>query len=141
MLRGAFDSAGDSTPTELRESYDELLAETVRAVGVDEIAATSDIDRQRLSALVDGESPALTLEEATTILAADENRPDAETLAAEASDILLMGMSLAVLDVERLSAGVDREMGPKEIQQKAEGRQPMPLDEYALLHSYIEGEQ
>jgi hypothetical protein len=141
MLRGAFESAGDGTPVELREAYDDLLATTVTELGVETVAAESGVDERRLSALVDGESPALTVAEATAILAADEDRPDAETLAAEARDILLMGMSIAVLDVERLASGIDDEMDPKEIQQKAEGRQPMPLDEYALLHSYIESQK
>jgi hypothetical protein len=50
-------------------------------------------------------------------------------------------MSAAVLDVEAVAAGVGRELEPKEIQQKVEGRHPMTLDEYALLHSYIEGEK
>ena len=138
MLRGAFETAGESTPEELRGAYDDLLADTVGTVGLAQVADESGVDEERLTALADGESPDLTLEEATAILAADPDRPDAETLAAEARDILLMGMSIAVLDVEALASGIDDELEPKEIQQKAEGRYPMSLDEYALLHSYIE---
>jgi hypothetical protein len=138
MLRGAFEMAGESTPEELRGAYDDLLADTTATVGVTQVADESGVDEERLTALVEGESPELTLDEATAILAADPDRPDAETLAAEARDILLMGMSIAVLDVEALASGIDDELEPKEIQQKAEGRYPMSLDEYALLHSYIE---
>jgi hypothetical protein len=138
MLRGQFESAGETTPQRLREAYDELLAATVRQVGAPTVATESGVDEETLVALVDGESPDLSLEEAASILAADPDRPDAETLLAEARDVLLMGMSTAVLDVEAVASGIDDALEPKEIQQKAEGRHPMLLDEYALLHSFIE---
>jgi hypothetical protein len=73
------------------------------------------------------------------ILATEPDSPDAGTLLAEARDLLLMGMSSAVLDVEAVAAGIDDAMEPKEIQQKVEGRHPMTLDEFARLHAYIEG--
>ena len=37
-----------------------------------------------------------------------------------------------------LAAGIDGAMDPKEIQQKVEGRHPLTLGEYALLHGFIE---
>jgi hypothetical protein len=141
MLRDAVDSPGERSPDELREAYDELLAATVRAVGTDSVAADTAVDRERLDRLLAGESPPLTLQDAAAVLATDEDRPAADALAAEARDMLLLGMSMAVLDVEALASGIDDQMDPKEIQQKVEGRQPMPLDEYAVLHSYIESER
>ena len=138
MLRDAVDSPGEQTPEELRETYDELLAETVRTVGPDEVPPASGIDEQQVDALLAGESPSLTLGEAAAVLATRDDRPDADTIAAEARDILLMGMSMAVLDVEALASGIDDQMDPKEIQQKVEGRYPMTVDEYAVMHSYIE---
>jgi hypothetical protein len=138
MLRDAVESPGEHSPDQLREVYNELLAETIRAVGPDAVAAASGVDDQRIEALRAGESPSLTLQEAAAILAASDDRPDADTIAAEARDILLLGMSMAVLDVEALASGIEDRMDPKEIQQKVEGRHPMPLDEYAVLHSYIE---
>ena len=139
MLRGVFDGAGDRSPDALRQEYESLLAETVRAVGLETVATATDIGQTRLQALLDGDSPALTVSEAAAILATDEDRPDAETIAAEARDILLMGMSIAVLDVEALASALDDRLEPNEIQQKVEGRQPLSLGEYALLHSTIEG--
>lgn len=139
MLRDAVASPGERTPEQLRRAYDELLAETVRAVGTGAVADRAGVQAERLESLLDGESPSLTVAEATAILAADGDRPGADTLAAEARDILLMGMSIAVLDVETLASRIGGELDPKEIQQKVEGRQPMCLDEYALLHSHIEG--
>jgi hypothetical protein len=141
MLRGTFDDAGKLSATELRSAYDERLVETSEAVGVETVTAETAVDSETLTALKQGESPELTLEAAMTILALDEELPDTDTLLAEARDILLMGMSVAVLDVEAVASGIEDAMEPKEIQQKAEGRFPMTLDEYALLHSYIESKK
>jgi len=139
MLRGVFDGAGDRSPDALRQEYESLLAETIRALGPEAVATASGVDQSRLRALLEGNSPDLTVSEAAAILATDEDRPDAETIAAEACDILLMGMSIAVLDVEALASALDDRLEPKEIQQRVEGRQPLSLGEYALLHSTIEG--
>ena len=141
MLRGRFESAGEMSAEELQEAYEDLLVEAIEEAGVETVADQSGIDREKLEALVDGESPDVTLEEAAAILGADEELPDTETIEAEARDILLMGMSIAVLDVEAIAAGINDELEPKEIQQKAEGRFPMTLEEYAILHSYIESKK
>ncbi len=138
MLRDAFESPGDRTPTELRAAYDQRLVETIDAVGTETVLNETELDEETVTALIDGEAPLLTLDEAAQILATDENLPDAESIAYEARDILLMGMSIAVLDVEALASGIDDELEPKEIQQKIEGRYPISLDEYALIHQYIE---
>lgn len=141
MLRGEFTSAGELSQSELRAAYDDLLADTIDAVGIDEVAAQTDVDRETLEAIRAGEQPSITLDAAASILAIDTDRPGADDIAAEARDILLMGMSIAVLDVEALASGLDDELEPKEIQGKAEGRYPMTLDEYAQLHRYIEAEK
>lgn len=141
MLRDAFESPGEYSPDDLRVAYDDKLTETIEQVGTETVTHETDIDAETLKAIVDGESPELLLTDAASILATDENLPDADTLAAEARDILLMGMSIAVLDVEALAAGIDDVMEPKEIQQKIEGRYPLSLDEYALLHQYIESQK
>lgn len=138
MLRGTFEEAGELSPEELRDAYDDRLVETITAVGQERVVEQVDVDGAVLSALVNGESPELTLETAAEILALDEELPGADSIVAEARDILLMGMSMAVLDVEAVASGIDDAMEPREIQQKAEGRLVMTLDEYALLHSYIE---
>lgn len=138
MLRGRFDSAGEGSWEELRAAYDEELVSVVERVGEDTVRAETDVDDEVLSALVSGDSPEITLETAAAVLELDDDFPDAETIAMEARDILLMGMSMAVLDVEAVAAGLDDALDPKEIQQKAEGRFPMTLDEYARVHNYIE---
>jgi hypothetical protein len=141
MLRGRFEAAGELSPAALRSEYEAALVETVETVGESAVVSQSGIGEETIRALVAGESPELTLEEAAAILAADEQYPDADAVEAEARDILLMGMSIAVLDVEAIAAGINDELEPKEIQQKVEGRYPISLEEYAIIHSYIEREK
>lgn len=138
MIRGEFADASERTPEELREAYESVLAETIERVGVQTVVDGIDLDRETVEALVAGESPEITLEQAAAVLALDEESPSADVIAADARDILLIGMTTAVLDVETLASGVDGALEPKEIQQKIEGRYPMTLAEYATLHRYIE---
>jgi len=137
MLRAEFPDAGEQSADELLAAYESVLAETVETVGVDTVTESTGLERETVAAVADGAAD-LELADAAAILAADPDRPDAETIQAEAQDILLMGMSMAVLDVEALASGIDNDLEPKEIQQKIEGRYPMTLREYAVLHSYIE---
>ena len=138
MLRGEFDSAGESTPAELHEAYLARLRETIETVGAETVAKRSGVDDQVVLAIADGETPELTLEAAAAVLAADPEMPPGESIAAEARDILLMGMTTAVVDVDALAAGVDVDLEPKELQQKVEGRYPVTLAEYAHVHAYLE---
>lgn len=138
MLRGEFGDAGEMSPEELRSAYEDRLVETVETTGLSTATTATTLEESVLAALIDGDSPEMTVESAAEILALDDDLPDAESIAAEARDILLMGMSMAVLDVEAVASGINDAMDPKEIQQKAEGRFPMTLEEYAIVHSYIE---
>jgi len=138
MLRGEFESAGERSPEELRSAYGEVLAETVESVGVDTTVSRSGVDREIVEAVAAGDQPELTLEAAAAILAADPDRPDGETIKLEALDILLMGMTTAVVDVEAVAVGLDDAMEAKEIQQKVEGRYPITLAEYAAIHQFLE---
>ncbi|MFC7194294.1 DUF5791 family protein [Halosimplex aquaticum] len=138
MLRGEFESAGELSPEELRSAYGEALAETVEAVGADTVAERSGVDRDVVEAVAAGEEPELTLEAAAAILSTDPERPDGETLKMDALDMLLMGMTTAVVDVDAVATGLNDEMDPKEIQQKVEGRYPITLAEYAAIHHFLE---
>lgn len=141
MLRSEFPDVGEQSPEALLAAYGSVLAETVTSVGADTVAESAGIDRETVDAVADGDVAALSLEDATAVLAADPDRPAADALQAEARDILLMGMTTAVMDVESLASGIDSRLEPKEIQQKIEGRYPITLEEYALLHSYIESQK
>ncbi|SEN26480.1 hypothetical protein SAMN05216388_1002189 [Halorientalis persicus] len=141
MLRDEFEAVGDRDPEDLLAAYEAVLTDVIDDRGIETVADETGIDEERLSALVDGESPDLTLEEAAAVLATDPDRPDADFLVADARDILMMGMSTAVLDVEAIQSGIDSQLEAKEIQQKVEGRHPMTIAEYALLHAYIESKK
>lgn len=137
MLRGEIDASAAADPAELLGRYGTVLGETVRFVGPEQVAAAADVDRETVDRAADGEVGSLTLAEAAAILATDPDRPDAETLAADARDVLLLGMTTAVLDVESLSSELDAGLDPKELQQKVEGRFPMTLSEYAAVHYHL----
>jgi plasmid stability protein len=138
MLTGRFEDAGTRSPEELRADYYDALGDALAAVGVDTAAAETDVDEAALSALANGEQPELTLTEAAAILALTEEHPHPDTVESEARDILLLGMTTAVMDVDALAAKLGGDLEPKLIQQKVEGRQSMTLTEYARLHHAIE---
>ncbi|MFB6184100.1 MAG: DUF5791 family protein [Haloarculaceae archaeon] len=137
MLRGEFDAA-DASATELRDAYASTLREVVEAVGVETVVAESDLSRETVEALAAGETPELTLSEAAAVLSLSPSRPDADTIRQDALDVLLMGMSVAVVDVDTVASRLDGGLEAKEIQAKVEGRRPVTLAEYARLHRFVE---
>jgi hypothetical protein len=139
MLRSEFPDAGEQSPEALHDAYLAVLADTIETVGIDTITAETEVARETLTAISDGTDVEVSLTDAGSILGTDPDRPDGDAIVAEAQDILLLGMTTAVLDVEAVASGIDAQLEPKAIQQKIEGRQPMTLSEYAVLHSYIEG--
>jgi len=141
MLRAEFPDAGEQSPEALLGAYESVLAGTVESVGVVTVVESGGLDHDIVEKVADGDASNLTLGDAAAVLGTDPDRPDAETIQMDAQDILLMGMTTAVMDVEALASGIDSQLEPKEIQQKIEGRYPMTLSEYALLHSYIEGQK
>ena len=138
MFHEISDDPGSRTPTELRELYETELLAVVDRRGLEAVAAASDVDEATLRALRDGDSPELELEAAASVLAVADGAPDADTIATVSRDALLMGMTTAVLDVEAVESGLGGELEAREIQSKVEGRFPMTLEEFALLHRYIE---
>ena len=138
MFHEVADDPGEHTPEELYERYEAELVDAVESRGVEAVAADAEVDEATLRALLDGEAPELTLEEAASVLGALEGTPDAEAIAYESRDALLMGMTTAVLDVEAVESGIGGELEAREIQSKIEGRFPMTLREFALLHQFID---
>lgn len=130
--------AGELTPEELHAHYAAELAAIVDEHGVETVAEQSGVDAATVEALRESEAPDLTLEEAAAVLAVRDGTPDAGTVAASSRDALLLGMTSAVLDVEALSSGIDGELEPREIQSKVEGRFPITLREFALVHQFIQ---
>lgn len=129
---------GELTPEEVYERYVGELGDVVAEHGVDTVRDRSGLDGAVLEAINAGEPPELTLEDGAAVLAVRTDAPPADTIAAESRDALLMGMTTAVLDVEALAAEIGGELEPREIQSKVEGRYPMTLGEFALLHQFLE---
>jgi len=138
MLTGYFEDAGTRTPGELRTAYEQLVIDAIDGIDPVTAAAEAGVDAETVEALLAGEGPDLEVESAAALLALSAEYPDAHAIAAEARDVLLMGMTTAVLDVDRLASELEGDMEPKLIQQKIEGRHPMTLTEYARLHHAIE---
>jgi hypothetical protein len=138
MLDELSDTPGEMTPEELEELYAEALAAVIREHGVETIAERADVPEDSVHAAAAGELDGVTLEQGAAILALAEDHPPAEDIVMVALDDLLMGMTSAVLDVEALESAIGGELDSREIQQKVEGRQPMTLAEYALLHQQIQ---
>jgi hypothetical protein len=130
------DDAGDLEADELRARYDERLRTVIESHGVETVREETGVES--IEALSEGESPAMTLDDAAAVLALDPDEPDADAIVTEMRDHLLMGMTTAVLDVEAVESGINGSFDAREIQQKIEGRLPMDLDELAMIHGYIE---
>lgn len=137
MLHDVVENAGSQPPEELRAAYEAELAAVVEERGVEPVATESGVDEERLEALVDGESPEFTVEEAAAVLAA-RGDVDADVVVAELRDHLLMGMTTGVLDVDTVASNVDLDLSGQEVQQSLEGRRPTTLRELAAVHQFID---
>ncbi len=123
------------SPGELRREYDDELRAILKRV--EEPPARTGIDADRIDALLAGDSPDLSLEEAAEIQALDDGSPDAETIAEMACEHLLLGMTTAVLDVDTLASELEIDREGKEIQQKIERRAPMTFEEFVHVQHVI----
>lgn len=136
MFHDVADAPGDHTPEELYALYEAELHAVIDELGVDEVAERTELDRETVEAIAAGEPPELTLEEAASVVALTYP-DDAETIVLLAQDALLMGMTSAIVDVEALSAGIDAELEPREIQAKVEGRYPITMREFARIYQFL----
>lgn len=137
MLYHVVDDAASLTPAELRHAYERRLTETVEEVGSETAAAESGVEADRIEALVAGESPELTLEEAAAVLALSPDVRDAETVVHETRDDLLLGMTTGVMDVDVIASNIDVDLTGQEVQRAIEGRTSMTLAQLAAIHHAI----
>ena len=138
MLHTVADDAADLSAAGLQTAYETRLQEILDTVGVETADAETDLDRDTLAGVADGEAADLTLTEAAAIAALDDEFPDAEAVVLETRDHLLMGMTTAVLDVDAIAANLDVGLTGQEVQQAIEGRVEMTLAELAAIQSVIE---
>ncbi|MFB6280853.1 MAG: DUF5791 family protein [Haloferacaceae archaeon] len=139
MLHDAVEDPASLTPAELRAAYEAELRAAIQAVGAGATAEAAGVDRGTIDAVLDGPAPDLTLDRAAAILAARPEAPDAEAIAGEVRDHLLMGMVTGVVDVDTVAADVDLDLSGTEIRQALEGRMPVTLAQVAAIHRYIAG--
>ena len=125
------------SPADLRAEYEADLADAVESVGIDAAAEETDLDRDELSALVDGESPSLSLEEAAQVQSLADGVADADTLVEMACEHLLLGMTTGVMDVDAVARDLELGLVPKEVQQKIERRAPMSFEEFVHVQHVI----
>jgi hypothetical protein len=138
MLHTVADDAADLSAAGLQTAYETRLQEILDTVGVETADAETDLDRDTLAGVADGEAADLTLTDAAAIAALDDEFPDAEAIVLETRDHLLMGMTTAVLDVDAIAANLDVGLTGQEVQQAIEGRVEMTLAELAAIQSVIE---
>jgi len=138
MLTGRFPDAGEGDTETLLAAYQDVLFAVIDDHGTETVVAETELDTAVVESLANGNAGEVTLEDAAAVLALSEDHPDKEAIVAEARDILLMGMTTAVMDVDSVAAELGGDLEPKEIQQKVEGRYPITLDEYARIHYLLE---
>jgi hypothetical protein len=136
MLTEPLEDPEGTSVASLVARYGEALERALRKADRDSLREQG-LDESTLEAIDAGEHGAITVEEAATVLAADEESPPADVIQAEVRDELLVGMANAVLDVDALAAELDADLTPREIQQRVEGRAPMRLNTYAALRRII----
>ena len=125
------------SPADLRAEYEDDLRAVVNQHGVDAVAEQTDVDREAAAALLEGDSPSLTLPEAAQIQALEDGEPEPDEMVTIACEHLLLGMSTAVLDVDAIESEIDLDLDAKEIQQKLEQRAPMSLEEFVHIQYVI----
>jgi len=138
MLHDAADQFSDPSPSALRAAYTDSLQSAIDAVGIGTVADETDLETDRLDAVLADGAADLTVEEAAAVLAVDPDEPDADAIVFELRDHLLMGMTTAVLDVDTIAANIDADLTGQEVQQAIEGRTEMTLAQLAAIQSAIE---
>lgn len=125
-----------ATAAALEAEYRDALRSIVAERGPAAVAEETGIETATLEALADGGAPDLDFADAAAIQAL-ATELDAETVEAEACDLLLLGMSMAVLDVDTIAAEYEGDRSGKAIQQRLERRAPMTLAEFARIEHFI----
>lgn len=138
---GTTDGAAESdreavTATELLAAFEALVNETVSTVDRDRIADETELNRATIDDAT-GNLSELTIDEGVAIVAVTTER-DTDAAVAELRDHLLMGMAMAVLDVDTLAAEIDADLTGQEVQQALEGRAAMTLGQLAEIMAAIE---
>ena len=129
--------ADEVTATALLAAFEALVSEAVAEAGRGRVGDETDVDEAAIEAAAEGDAAGLSLVDGAAILSVTADR-DADAILAELRDHLLMGMAMAVLDVDTLAAGIDADLTGQEVQQALEGRAGMTLGQLAEVMAVIE---
>lgn len=141
MLHDVVDDPAEYDEAALLATHAEQLADVIEAVGVEAAAEAAGESVETLAVVADGNGEAagdLDVEAAAAVLALADGAPDAGTIAAEARDALLFGMTAGVLNVDVVARDVADDVEPGEVHGMLEGRHPMTLRQYVALQRVIE---
>lgn len=140
MLYDELENPDELTPGELRDRYEAELDDVITTVGADRVSQATGIDPEAVTTIGTGDAADLDLRDAAAILSLADDAPGTDAILREVRDRLLLQMSSAMLDVDTVARELDLDLSPNEVQGKIEGRLPMTLGEYALLHQFIASE-
>lgn len=138
MLHDAAEAADERSLAAFRAAYFAEIAGVVADLGVDTVLGGTGLDRATVAAIEEGERPELTIEEAAEVLSLADGAPDAEAIAWEARDHVLMGMATAVVDVDTIAREIEADLDGKEVQQAVEGRLPTTLAQFAEIQAFVD---
>ncbi|MFB6163194.1 MAG: DUF5791 family protein [Halococcoides sp.] len=119
------------------DAWTAAAREAIADTGAATVRERAGCEASTLEAIQAGEIDTLSLDTVSSVVACGPDQPDAEVIAAEARDRLLLGMTRAVLDIDRLAALVETDRTATELQQALEGRAPLPMGEFASLRAAI----
>lgn len=122
----------------LLSAFEAVLAEAVDEAGVERVVETTPLGRDRVASVAAGDAADLTVEEGAAVLATTREE-DVDAVVFELRDHLLMGMTIAVLDVDTIAGAIDADLTGQEVQQALEGRAAMTLAQLAEVMAVIEG--
>lgn len=135
---GAADADGDAvTAATLLASFEALVSEAAAEAGHDRLVDETALDEASIDSIDDGEIATLSVADGAAVVAVTRDY-DADTIVAEVRDHLLMGMAMAVLDVDTIAASIDADLTGQEVQQALEGRTAMTFEQLAEIMAVIE---
>lgn len=136
MLDGNIDES-DHTTSAILGTYQAMLSDAIETVGVDSLQAETGLPRSQIDSILAGEDiESLRLSTASLIFAQVDNR-NAETIEAEARDRVLIEMANALIDVADLESGLGLDLNARDLEHKIAGDRPMTLREYAHIRGFL----
>lgn len=136
MLADEIESPRELSPRELLRRYEDRLAAVVGSTGTDRVRGETGLAEETIDGIAAGEAADVELEDVAAVLAVDGDA-DPETLLAAVRDRLMLEMSSAAINIDVVAVDLDLDLDAKEIQAMMEGRQPMTLEEYAVIRQYV----